>query len=41
MAMVESFLPYTNTFIVTNGEIDFTLNEPSAITGLLILGELY
>ena len=41
IAIVESFLPQTNTFIVTNGDIEFTLNERSGITGLLILGEPY
>ena len=41
MAMLESFLPQTNTFIVTNGEIGFSLKELSAITGLPILGKLY
>ncbi|XXG82678.1 hypothetical protein AAC387_Pa10g0578 [Persea americana] len=41
MAMLESFLPQTNTFIVTNGEISFSLKELSAITKLPILGKLY
>ena len=41
MAMLESFLPQTNTFVVTNGEIGFPLKELSAITGLPILGNLY
>ena len=41
MAMLESFLPQTNTFIVTNGEIGFSLKELSFITGLPILGKLY
>ncbi|MDL1139804.1 hypothetical protein PS029_20785 [Yersinia pestis] len=41
MAMLESFLPQTNTFVVTNGEIGFSLKELSAITGLPILGKLY
>ena len=41
MAMLESFLPQTNTFVVTNGEISFSLKELSAITGLPILGNLY
>ena len=41
MAMLESFLPQTNTFVVTNGEIGFSLKELSAITGLPILGNLY
>ena len=41
MAMLESFLPQTNTFIVTNGEIGFSLKELSVITGLPILGKLY
>ena len=40
-AIVESFVPQANTFIVTNGETGFTLKEQSVITGLLILGELY
>ncbi|KAJ8649054.1 hypothetical protein MRB53_002077 [Persea americana] len=39
--MLESFLPQTNTFIVTNGEIGFSLKELSAINGLPILGNLY
>ncbi|XXG62824.1 hypothetical protein AAC387_Pa05g1128 [Persea americana] len=41
MAMLESFLPQTNTFVVTNIEIGFSLKELSAITGLPILGNLY
>ena len=41
MAMLESFLPQINTFVVTNGEIDFSLKELSAITRLPILGKLY
>ncbi|KAJ8635794.1 hypothetical protein MRB53_010061 [Persea americana] len=41
MAMLESFLPQTNTFVVTNGEIGFSLKELSAITGMPILGNLY
>ncbi|XXG79935.1 hypothetical protein AAC387_Pa09g0898 [Persea americana] len=41
MAMLESFLPQTNTFIVTNGEIGFSLKELSTITGLPILSKLY
>ncbi|KAJ8635652.1 hypothetical protein MRB53_009919 [Persea americana] len=41
MAMLESFLPQTNTFVVTNGEIDFSLKELSAITRPSILGKLY
>ncbi|XXG85662.1 hypothetical protein AAC387_Pa11g0699 [Persea americana] len=41
MAMLESFLPQTNTFVVTNGEIGFSLMELSAITRLPILGNLY
>ncbi|XXG59346.1 hypothetical protein AAC387_Pa04g1448 [Persea americana] len=41
MAMLELFLPQTNTFVVTNGEIGFSLKELSAITGLPILGNLY
>ncbi|KAJ8615155.1 hypothetical protein MRB53_034527 [Persea americana] len=41
MAMLESFLPQTNTLIATNGEIGFSLKELSAITGLPILGNLY
>ncbi|XXG59608.1 hypothetical protein AAC387_Pa04g1661 [Persea americana] len=41
MAMLESFLPQTNTFIVTNGEIGFSLKELSAITGLPILRKLF
>ncbi|XXG82699.1 hypothetical protein AAC387_Pa10g0597 [Persea americana] len=41
MAMLESFLPQTNTFVVTNGEIGFSLKELTAITGLPILGNLY
>ncbi|XXG88153.1 hypothetical protein AAC387_Pa12g0401 [Persea americana] len=41
MAMLESFLSQTNTFVVTNGEIGFSLKELSAITGLPILGNLY
>ena len=41
MAMLEPFLPQTNTFVVTNGEIGFSLKELSAITGLPILGKLY
>ena len=41
MAMLESFLPQTNTFILTNGEIGFSLKELSVITGLPILGKLY
>ena len=41
MAMLESFLPQTNTFVVTNGEIGLSLKELSAITGLPILGKLY
>ena len=41
MAMLESFLPQTNTFVVTNGEIGFSLKELSSITGLPILGNLY
>ena len=41
MAMLESFLPQTNTFVVTNGEIGFSLKELSAVTGLPILGKLY
>ncbi|XXG68387.1 hypothetical protein AAC387_Pa06g1486 [Persea americana] len=41
MAMLESFLPQTNTFVVTNGEIGFSSKELSAITGLPILGNLY
>ena len=41
MAMLESFLPQTNTFIVTNDEIGFSLKELSAITWLPILGKLY
>ncbi|XXG41988.1 hypothetical protein AAC387_Pa01g2347 [Persea americana] len=41
MAMLESFLPQTNTFVVTNGETGFSLKELSAITGLPILGNLY
>ncbi|GHB31336.1 hypothetical protein GCM10010392_68840 [Streptomyces clavifer] len=40
-AMLESFLPQTNTFVVTNGEIGFSLKELSAVTGLPILGKLY
>ena len=39
--MLESFLPQTNTFVVTNGEIGFSLKELSAITELPILGKLY
>ncbi|XXG68808.1 hypothetical protein AAC387_Pa06g1815 [Persea americana] len=39
--MLESFLPQTNTFVVTNGEIGFSLKELSAITGLPILSKLY
>ena len=27
MAMLESFLPQTNTFVITNGEIGFSLTE--------------
>ncbi|KAJ8620168.1 hypothetical protein MRB53_028697 [Persea americana] len=34
MAMLESFLPQTNTFIVMNGDIGFFFKELSAITGL-------
>ena len=41
MAMLESFLPQTNTFVVTIGEIGFSLKELSAITGLPILGKHY
>ncbi|KAJ8622124.1 hypothetical protein MRB53_030653 [Persea americana] len=41
MAMLKSFLPQTNIFIVTNSEIDFSLKELRAITGLRILGNLY
>ena len=41
MAMLESFLPQTNTFVVTNIEIGFSLKELSTITGLPILGNLY
>ncbi|XXG85695.1 hypothetical protein AAC387_Pa11g0729 [Persea americana] len=41
MAILESFLPQTNTFIITNGEIGFSLKELSAITGLPILSKLY
>ncbi|MFX5245022.1 hypothetical protein ABTD35_19550, partial [Acinetobacter baumannii] len=41
MAMLESFLPQTNTFAVTNGEIGFSLKELSAVTGLPVLGKLY
>ncbi|XXG82842.1 hypothetical protein AAC387_Pa10g0728 [Persea americana] len=41
IAMLESFLPQTNTFVVTNGEIGFSLKELSVITGLPILGKLY
>ncbi|XXG73128.1 hypothetical protein AAC387_Pa07g2096 [Persea americana] len=41
MAMPELFLPQTNTFIVTNGEIGFSLKELTAITGLHIFGSLY
>ncbi|XXG41993.1 hypothetical protein AAC387_Pa01g2352 [Persea americana] len=41
MATLELFLPQTNTFVVTNGEIGFSLKELSAITGLPILGNLY
>lgn len=36
MAIVESFIPQTNTFIVANGEIAFTFKELSVITGLLM-----
>ncbi|XXG88194.1 hypothetical protein AAC387_Pa12g0438 [Persea americana] len=39
--MLESFLPQTNTFVVTIGEIGFSLKELSTITGLPILGKLY
>ncbi|XXG82834.1 hypothetical protein AAC387_Pa10g0720 [Persea americana] len=39
--ILQSFLPQTNTFVVTNGEIGFSLKELSAITGLPILGNLY
>ena len=41
MAMWEPFLPQTNTFVVTNGEIDFSLTELSTITGLHILSKLH
>ena len=41
MAMLESFLPQTNTFVVTNCEIGFSLEELSTITKLPILGKLY
>lgn len=41
MAMMETFLPHTNTFNVTNREIGFTLKEIKDITGLPILRELY
>ncbi|KAJ8649207.1 hypothetical protein MRB53_002230 [Persea americana] len=41
MAMLESFLPQTNTFIATNGEIGFSLKELSVISRLPILGKLY
>ncbi|XXG76922.1 hypothetical protein AAC387_Pa08g1182 [Persea americana] len=41
MAMLESFLPQTNTFIVTNNEIGFSLKKLNAITELPILGKLY
>ena len=41
MAMLQSFLPQTNTFVVTNGDIGFSLKELSAITGLPILDKLY
>ncbi|KAJ8644634.1 hypothetical protein MRB53_006382 [Persea americana] len=41
MAMLESFLPQSNTFVVTNSAIGFSLKELSAITGLPILGNLY
>ncbi|KAJ8634480.1 hypothetical protein MRB53_008747 [Persea americana] len=41
MAMLESFLPQTNTFVVTNGEIGFSLKELRAITRLPILSNLY
>ena len=40
MAMLESFFPQTNTFVVTNGEIGFSLKELNTITGLPILGRL-
>ena len=40
MAILESFLPQTNTFIVTNGEIYFSLKGPIAIIGLPILETL-
>ena len=35
MAMLESFLPQTNTFIVMNGDIGFFFKELSTITGLV------
>ena len=41
MAMVKSFLPQMNTFIVMNEETGFTLKELSDIIGLPILGKLY
>ena len=41
MATLMSFLPQTNTFVVTNGEIGFSLKELSTITGLPIFGKLY
>ena len=41
MAILEAFLPQTNTFVVTNGEIGFSLKELSAITGVPIFGKLY
>ena len=39
MAMVVSFLPQTNTFIVIHGEIGLTFKELSAITELPIIGK--
>lgn len=41
MAMLESFLTQNNTFIVTNGETGFPLEELNVITGLPIIGKLY
>ncbi|XXG42064.1 hypothetical protein AAC387_Pa01g2414 [Persea americana] len=41
MAMLESFLPQTNTFAVTNDKIGFSLKELRTITGLPILSKLY
>ncbi|XXG53637.1 hypothetical protein AAC387_Pa03g1702 [Persea americana] len=41
VAMLESFLPQTNTFIVMNDEMGFFLKELSAIIGLPNLGNLY